>query len=102
MKLTDQLLTVADAYCEAVSLSRSRVSFLLFNHGARLDRIAGGADVRARSFEAAMVWFAERWPAHVAWPEGVARPVVPAPAVAGGEAGSVVAASVPASAGGAA
>lgn len=75
MSLKDQLLAVADAYARAVGLSRSRVSTIVLNRGATLEAIAEGrADVTTGTFEKALVWFSTRWPADLAWPEGVHRP----------------------------
>lgn len=72
--LTAHLIEVADLYCGKTGLSRARVSTLLFNHGARLDLIAGGKDLNTRSYERAMLWFASNWPEDLAWPEGIERP----------------------------
>ena len=59
---TASLITTSDSYCEAVGLSRSRVSTLVFNDGKALDRIATGGDLNTRSYEKAMLWFASNWP----------------------------------------
>lgn len=74
MQMTDQLLQVADAYCAARSLSRSRVSTIVFNDGKKLDLIAGGADLQTGKFEHAMTWFSANWPDVAHWPLGVPRP----------------------------
>ena len=78
MTLRDQLLTVANAYCSARDLSRSRVSTIVFNAGLKLDQIASGRDLATGNFERAMRWFSANWPDGLEWPEGVARPVVSA------------------------
>ncbi len=73
--LLDQLLSVADAYCAAVGCRRSTLSGHLFNDGKRLDSVARlGRDLNTRSFERAMRWFSDNWPATVAWPAGIDRP----------------------------
>lgn len=74
MAMTDQILTVADAYCEAKKLSRARVSTLVFNDGKKIDLIANGADLSTGKFESAMSWFSANWPADVDWPTGIPRP----------------------------
>jgi len=74
MKLTDQLLAVAVKYCEAVRLSRGRVSTLVFGDGMRLDGIASGKDLNTRSYEKAMLWFSSNWPDALPWPDGIERP----------------------------
>lgn len=76
MKITEQLILVADAYCKAKELSTSRVSTLIFNDGKRLDAIREGKDLYTGRFEQALVWFAEHWPENDdTWPEAVERPV---------------------------
>ena len=74
--LRDQLITVADTYCTARSLSRSRVSTIVFNAGLALDRIASGRDLTTGNFERAMRWFSENWPEGADWPEAIDRPRV--------------------------
>jgi len=78
MAMTDQLLVVADAFCKARGLSRSRVSTIVFNDGKKLDLVADGADLQTGKFEAAMLWFSANWPAGVAWPRSISRPSVTA------------------------
>lgn len=75
-RIIEDLMATADAYCAAKSLSRSRVSTLVFNDGKKLDLVAGGADLQTGKFEHAMSWFATNWPDNVAWPLGIARPSV--------------------------
>lgn len=72
--MTDQILAVARAYCDATELSTSRVSTLVFNDGKKLDLIANGRDLQTANFEQAMTWFSVNWPKNVRWPKGVARP----------------------------
>lgn len=75
MKITEQLMMVADAYCKAKGLSLSRVSTLIFNDGKRLDAIREGSDLYTGRFEQALVWFSEHWPeGDESWPLGVPRP----------------------------
>lgn len=75
MQLTDQLLTVARAYCAARKLSMARVSTLVFNEGKKLEAIqSGGADLATGRFERAMNWFSENWPVETEWPTNISRP----------------------------
>lgn len=76
MPLTDQLLTVANAYSEATGVSLSTLSTKLFNGGGRLGAIASGGDLNTRNFENAMRWFSDNWPVDLRWPAGVGRPLV--------------------------
>lgn len=77
MDLRSQLLAVADAFGVARNVSRARVSTLVFNQGAALDRIARGGDLNTGSFERAMAWFSANWPEGGAWPVAVSRPKAP-------------------------
>lgn len=88
LTLTAKLIRAADAYCAAAGRSRSRVSTLIFGGGDRLDGVAGGNDLNTRSFEKAMRWFSDNWPAGTPWPEGVERPT-PAVAAPVAEAASI-------------
>lgn len=72
--LTDRLVRIADLYCAHVRRSRSRISAIVFGDGMRLDGVAAGKDLNTRSYEKAIRWFSENWPADLAWPEGVERP----------------------------
>lgn len=78
MNLREQLLTVSDAYAQAIGIGRKRVSTIVLNGGGKLDRIAAGGDLVTGSFERSMAWFSENWPDGVAWPDGIARPRVEA------------------------
>lgn len=74
MSLTSHLLCVADVYRSVRGISISRLSTLLFNDGKRLGGIAVGGDLQTRSYERAMRWLSDNWPAGAEWPDGVARP----------------------------
>lgn len=77
MTLRETLLAIADAFGTARGIGRQRVSTLVFNRGGRLDDIAAGGDVATGTYERAMAWFSENWPADAAWPEGIIRPSQP-------------------------
>jgi hypothetical protein len=76
MKLRDQLILTADAYCRETGMSRSRLSTILLSGGKRLDMIEGGGDIGTERFESAMRWLSDNWPADTAWPNEVVRPDV--------------------------
>lgn len=78
MPMTEQLLLVTDRLCAKTGKTRGAYSTRIFNDGGRLDGIAAGKDLNTRSFERAMAWFSANWPADLAWPEGIARPVASA------------------------
>lgn len=74
MSLRDTLLTVCDVFVSARSISRARLSTLLFNGGHVLDRISSGGDLATGNFEKAMQWLSDNWPDGAEWPDGIARP----------------------------
>jgi len=78
-----QILTLAEAYAAHRALSDSRVSTLAFGDGNMIRRLRGGSDITTGRAERTMRWFSENWPEGAAWPEGVPRPAVEAPAGAG-------------------
>lgn len=82
LSLTQKLMVVADAYCEATGRSRSRISTIIFGGGDRLDGVARGNDLNTRSFEKAMAWFSQNWPAQREWPAGIERPATDSEAAA--------------------
>lgn len=78
MTMTGQLIAVATQYCDQTGRSVARVSTIIFNDGKKLGLIGAGGDLNTRSFEKAMAWFSENWPAGADWPEGVTRPLAEA------------------------
>lgn len=82
MTLTASLIKVCDAYCSETRLSRGRLGTLVFNDGKAFERIAAGGDLNTRSYERAMLWFAENWPEGLDWPEDIDRPEPEADSVA--------------------
>ncbi|WP_245515051.1 hypothetical protein [Jiella endophytica] len=83
MTLREQLIHVADRYCQAVGLSRARVSTIVLGRGSKLDDLARGGDVTTRIFEQAVSWFSANWPDGTDWPNGIARPAPQPQASAG-------------------
>lgn len=76
MTLRDALISVSDTYGEAMKIGRQRVSTIVLQRGATLQRLADGeADVTTGTFERAMLWFSDNWPTGLAWPDDVPRPV---------------------------
>ena len=74
MRLRDQLLTVSEAYAQAVSRSEARVSTIVFGSGNAISRLRGGADMGSERLHNGLQWFADNWPVETAWPAGVPRP----------------------------
>lgn len=78
--LRDNLFKLRDAYCGKTGASHSTVAQGACGDWRFFDRIGkGSASFTARTYDKALLWFSTRWPADVSWPEGVERPVVPAP-----------------------
>ena len=75
MTLRDALISISDAYGDAMKIGRQRVSTIVLQRGATLQRIADGkADVTTGTYERAMVWFSDHWPEGAVWPGDIARP----------------------------
>lgn len=74
MAMKDQIVLVADVYASAVGVGRKRLSTIVFNRGAKLDGIANGGDLATSTFEKAMQWFSDNWPAEATWPDNIIRP----------------------------
>jgi hypothetical protein len=74
MSLVDSLLAVARDYSEATGLSLATVATAAANDGKFFARIARGAGLTTRRYECVMLWFSERWPQDLPWPENADRP----------------------------
>lgn len=73
--IVSQLVLAADAYCAGSGTSRNAVSKQLFDRGGQIDALAAGRrDVNTATFERAMKWLSDNWPADTAWPDDVDRP----------------------------
>lgn len=68
------ILALANAFCAATGMSRSRLSTIVFNDGKKIDLLAAGADLYSGRAESAVRWFSDNWPERTAWPKGVQRP----------------------------
>lgn len=68
------LLTVARAYCTATGRSMARVATLIHDQGALFKKLEAGGSCTIATFDKAMRWFSDHWPASAVWPEGVTRP----------------------------
>lgn len=74
MELREQIISVADSYCDQTGMSRARLSTIVLGGGHRLDKISQDGDLTTRSFERAMRWFSKNWPQNADWPAGITRP----------------------------
>ncbi len=74
MTHTDKLLALLDLYCAATGRSEARVATLIQNAGHFFSAVRAGSGFTVRTYERALRWFSDNWPAGLAWPEGVERP----------------------------
>ena len=74
MDYRQQLLAVADEFARATDRSIARVSTMVRNDGKFLDGLRRGRGCTMDTFNAAMQWFSDNWPASATWPEAVSRP----------------------------
>lgn len=74
MTHTEKLLSLMDLYCAAARRSEARVSTIALGSGHRIGSIRNGASFTVRTYERALAWFSDNWPAGLAWPDGVERP----------------------------
>lgn len=74
MQQIEHLLTVADAYKDAIGIEDTTVSARVFNDGKKLTALRNGADITVGRFNAAIRWFDDNWPDGAKWPSSVARP----------------------------
>lgn len=74
MRLRDQLLTVSEAYAQAVGRSEARISTIVYGSGNAISRLRAGADMGSERLHNGLQWFTDNWPAETPWPVGVPRP----------------------------
>ncbi len=74
MMNTSHILTLADAYKNALGLEDKTVSSRLFDDSKKLTAIRSGSDLTVSRFNSAMRWFDENWPEGAVWPVSVMRP----------------------------
>ncbi|MDP3407262.1 hypothetical protein [Bosea sp. (in: a-proteobacteria)] len=76
LTLTDQMLTVAKAYCEALGVTLSVASRRAFDESKLLvDLDRGHSSPTLKRSDRALRWFSDNWPEGHAWPSDVPRPV---------------------------
>lgn len=74
MDSRSDLLTVAQAYSDATGRSLARIATLIHDQGAFFKKLHAGGSCTMETFDKAMLWFSERWPAETAWPDEIPRP----------------------------
>lgn len=68
------LLTVARAYSDASGRSLARVSHLIHNSSVLFKKLEEGGTCTLDTYDKAMRWFSDNWPAELPWPDGIVRP----------------------------
>ncbi|WP_421581110.1 hypothetical protein [Shinella sp. M31] len=74
MTMRDQIIAISDVYGRLTGVGRKRVSTIVLNRGSKLDGIVAGGDLNTGTFERAMQWFSDNWPAGADWPADIPRP----------------------------
>lgn len=73
MQATD-LLMLSEALAQHRNWSLSTVGFYAANDGKFFQRIQSGGGCTLRTAHRVTVWFADNWPADLAWPRDIPRP----------------------------
>lgn len=68
------LLTLARTYSAATGRSLARIATLIHDQGALFKKLEAGGSCTIATFDKAVHWFSDHWPADAAWPEGIVRP----------------------------
>lgn len=73
--LIQQVVSVAEAYCEAEQIELARASWRAFSESKTLvNLVAGKSSPTLERADRALLWFSRNWPAGALWPDGVPRP----------------------------
>jgi len=72
---TSHILTLADAYKNALGLEDKTVSSRLFDDSKKLTAIRSGSDLTVSRFNSAICWFDQNWPDGAEWPDHIQRPL---------------------------
>ena len=73
MHRTD-LLTLADLYARHQRRALATVSNRIVGHARLFSRLKANQGTTIRTYERALAWFDQNWPADLEWPAGVSRP----------------------------
>lgn len=73
--LSHNLTALATAYTSAMNVSLATLSERAAGDWRFFQQVAAGAlNYRIRSYDRAMTWFSDNWPAGLEWPDDVPRP----------------------------
>lgn len=76
------LRALAEGYAQAMGMSMTAVARAATRDGSFFANLEAGRTTTLRRVDEIRQWFSDRWPDHLPWPEGPARPApnpTPAP-----------------------
>lgn len=73
--LRENLLDLAASYKDAAGASYASMGQGALNDNTFFSRIQAGKGFTVGTFDRVVAWFSDNWPADLAWPEGIERPV---------------------------
>lgn len=68
------LLALAEIYALHYDITHWTLSYRVFRKGDFFNRLRAGRGCTVRSYNRAVQWFSDHWPAGVAWPADIPRP----------------------------
>lgn len=75
-ELKRHLLSLVEAYAGALGIGVTTVWRQAINDPAFQERLRSENTITLRTYDKAVVWFDENWPADFSWPAEIPRPVV--------------------------
>ena len=67
-------LYLCRVYCNQHGIAERTLSYQLFNNGSILRKIRNGNSITIHSYEKALQWLSDHWPADISWPDIIKRP----------------------------
>jgi hypothetical protein len=77
MNIRQHVLDLIETYGEANKISGSRVTTIAMGSGNVYRTLKEGGNITLNRVEDAVRWFSTNWPADLAWPADVPRPLAP-------------------------
>lgn len=74
MDQRSKILTLQGLLCDHLGKSHWAISMRIFGKGDFFKKMIAGGDCRTSTADRAMQWFADNWPADLAWPKDIVRP----------------------------
>ena len=68
------LITLVDAYRTRVNRSEATISGWAVGHARLFSRIREGHGFTDTTYNRALQWFSDNWPADLVWPDDIPRP----------------------------